>query len=341
MHKYIEIILVAIIIIAVGVAACNLLAPQEELLTVSTTTSFYETGLLDHLEAEFEELHPNIDVAFISKGTGLAIQTAKNGDADMILVHDASREAAFLEDGYGVNRKIVAYNFFVIVGPENDPAGVNGLSPLDALLAIKKAGEADNAFWVSRGDDSGTHAMEKRLWTAGGEDAKLLRETDWYFERGDGMTATLIMANEKLAYTLCDIGSYLNNYVSGNIELVLQVEGGQETLNVYSAIACDPQNSGLSQVKFDEAMKFINFLVSDEVQTIFANFGVDDFGQPLFNPAVEVLEQNTQPTIAVWIKDAAFIDSAECPTNKRYNASDLTFLTEVASLNAMINQLLK
>jgi hypothetical protein len=82
-------------------------------------------------------------------------------------------------------------------------------------------------------------------------------------------------------------------------------------------------------------------LVSDEVQTIFANFGVDDFGQPLFNPAVEVLEQNTQPTIAVWIKDAAFIDSAECPTNKRYNASDLTFLTEVASLNAMINQLLK
>ena len=342
MKKHIGIILFAVIIVAIGAAAWILLAPQEEvLLTVSTTTSFYETGLLDLLETEFEELYPNIDVAFISQGTGLAIQTAKNGDADMILVHDASREAAFLEEGYGVNRKIVAYNFFVIVGPENDPAGVNGLAPVDALLAIKEAGEAGNAVWVSRGDDSGTHAMEKRLWTAGGEDSTVLRETDWYFERGAGMTATLTMANEKLAYTLCDMGSYLNNYVSGNIELVIQVEAGKETLNVYSAIACDPQNSGFSHVKFDEAMKFINFLVSEDVQTIFGDFGFDEFGQPLFNPAVEVLAQNTDPTVAGWIKEAAFIDGTECPTNKRYNAGDLTFVNVVTALNAMIYPLFK
>ena len=329
MKKYYGIIIIAVIIVAVGLAAWTLNTPGEKtLLTVSTTTSLYETGLLDVLEADFEEMYTNIDIAFISQGTGLAIQTAKDGNADMILVHDATREAAFLEDGYGVNRKIVAYNFFVIVGPEDDPAGINGLGPVEALLAIKEAAEAGEATWVSRGDDSGTHAMEKRLWIAGGEDASVLRETNWYLERGAGMTATLAMANEELAYTLCDMGSYLNNYVSGNIELVIQVEAGQQTLNVYSAIACDPQNSGLSHVKFDEAMKFINFLVSDDVQTILADFGVDEFGQALFNPAVDLLEHNTDPTVAGWIRDAAFIDGTECPANKRYNAGALTFLTE-------------
>jgi tungstate transport system substrate-binding protein len=332
MNKYYGIVLVAIIVGAAGVAAWALFlqSPQEKvILTVSTTTSLYETGLLDVLDVKFEEANPNINVTFISQGTGKAILTAKNGDADMILVHDATREAAFLEEGYGVNRKIVAYNFFVIVGPEDDPAGIAGLSPVDALLAIKSAGEAGEAIWVSRGDDSGTHAMEKRLWTAGEEDASVLRESSWYLERGAGMTATLALANEKRAYTMCDMGSYLNNFVSGNIDLVILVEAGQPTLNVYSAIACDPQNPSLSHVKFDEAMKFINFLASDDVQEIFQDFGVDEFGQALFNPAVELLTDNTDPTIASWIKEAAFIDGTECPTNKRYNAGDLNFLNAI------------
>jgi tungstate transport system substrate-binding protein len=325
--KHYGIILIAIIIAAIGIAAWALNAPQDKvILTVSTTTSLYETGLLDVLDTKFEEKYPNINVTFISQGTGLAIETAKRGDADMILVHDAVREKAFLEDGYGVNRKIIAYNFFVIVGPEDDPAGIEGMGPVDALLAIKDAGEAGNAIWVSRGDDSGTHAMEKRLWSAGGEDASVLRNSDWYLERGAGMTATLTLANEKRAYTLCDMGSYLNNYVSGNIDVVILIQAGKETLNVYSAIACDPQNPDLSHVKFDESMKFINFLVSDEVQDILADYGVDEFGQPLFNPAVEVLKDNTDPTIASWIRDAAFIDGTECPPEYRYNAGDLTFL---------------
>jgi tungstate transport system substrate-binding protein len=327
MKKYYGIILIAIIIAAVGIAAWALNAPQDKvLLTVSTTTSLYETGLLDVLDTKFEEKYPNINVTFISQGTGLAIETAKRGDADMILVHDAAREKAFLEDGYGVNRKIIAYNFFVIVGPEEDPAGVEGLGPVDALLAIKAAAEAGDAVWVSRGDDSGTHGMEKRLWIAGGENATELRETEWYLERGAGMTATLALANEKRAYTLCDMGSYLNNYVSGNIDLVILVQAGKETLNVYSALACDPQNTALSHVKFNEAMKFINFLVSDEVQEILADFGVDKFGQALFNPAVKLLAEDTDPTVAGWIRDAAFIDGTECPADKRYNAGSLTFL---------------
>ena len=336
MKKNYGIILIAIIITGIGIAAWVLNAPQDKaILTVSTTTSFYETGLLDVIDAKFEEKYPSINVTFISQGTGLAVETAKRGDADMILVHDAAREKTFLEEGYGVNRKIVAYNFFVIVGSEDDPANIQGLNPVEALLAIKAAGEAGDAVWVSRGDYSGTHAMEKRLWNAGGENAAELRETDWYLELGAGMTATLSLANEKSAYTICDMGSYLNNYVSGNIDLVILVEAGQATLNVYSAIACDPQNSGLSHVKFDEAMKFIDFLVSDEVQEIFADFGVDNFNQALFNPAVKLLAENTDPTVAGWIKDAAFIDGIECPANKRYNAGNLSFV------NAVIVPLLK
>jgi len=328
MKKIYTIIIITVIIAFVGIAAWAINAPQNKvILTVSTTTSLYETGLLDVLDTKFEEKYPAINVTFISQGTGLAIETAKRGDADMILVHDAVREKTFLEDGYGVNRKIIAYNFFVIVGPEDDPAYVEKMDPVDALLAIKDAGEAGDAIWVSRGDDSGTHAMEKRLWIAGGENATELRETNWYLERGAGMTATLALANEERAYTLCDMGSYLNNYVSGNIDLVILVQAGKETLNVYSALACDPQNPELSHVKFDESMKFIQFLVSGEVQDILADYGVDEFGQPLFNPAVEVLRDNTEPAIANWIKDAAFIDGSECPPDKRYNAGNLMFLT--------------
>ena len=130
---------------------------ERKSLIVSTTTSFYETGFLDVVKAAFEKRYPNINVSFISQGTGLAIQTAMRGDADMILVHDPPSELNFLKGGYGVNRKIVAYNFFVIVGPADDPARIKGLSTLDAMRQIKIRGEAGYASWVSRGDGSGTH----------------------------------------------------------------------------------------------------------------------------------------------------------------------------------------
>jgi len=328
LKKFYEIILVTLIIAGISIAAWALNPPQDKvILTISTTTSLYETGLLDIIDTKFEAISPNINVTFIAKGTGLAIETAKRGDVDMILVHDTVREQVFLEDGFGVNRKIIAYNFFVIIGPEDDPARIKGLGPVDALLAIKAAGKTGDAIWVSRGDNSGTHAMEKRLWIAGEEDTTELRETDWYLERGSGMTATLALANEKRAYTICDKGSYLNNYVPGNIDLEILVEtGNYDTLNVYSAIACDPQNPDLSHVKLDEAMKFINFLVSDEIQEFIGEFGLEDYNLTLFNPAVKVLAENTDPTVAGWIKESAFIDETECPTNKRYNAGNTSFL---------------
>jgi tungstate transport system substrate-binding protein len=319
--------LITIVIATIGVAAFFMNSLQDKtILTVSTTTSLYETGFLDILDAKFEKKYPVINITFISQGTGLAIETAKRGDADLILVHDAIREKTFLEDGYGVNRKIIAYNFFVIVGPEYDPAKVKGLGPIEALISIKEAGEIGVATWVSRGDDSGTHSMEKRLWMAGGEDNLDLRKTNWYLESSGGMTATLALANEENAYTLCDMGSYLNNYASENIELIILVEAGKETLNVYSAIACNPQNSDLSHIKFDEAMKFIDFLVSDEIQGLFAEFGLEYFGQALFNPAVKLLSENNDPNTANWIREAAFIEGTECPKNNRYNHGNISFL---------------
>lgn len=334
MKKNIGIILVTIVVVSIGIAAWALTIHEKEILVVSTTTSLYETGLLDVLDNEFEKKYPEVNVTFISQGTGLAIQTAMGGDADMILVHHPARERAFLEGGYGVNRKIIAYNYYVIVGPEEDPASVKGLDPVNGLLAIKAAGEEDNIKWVSRGDDSGTHSKEKELWTAGGEDAAELRDQSWYWERGAGMTATLAMANEKRGYTLCDMGSYLKNYASETIDLQILVQSGKDTLNVYSAIACNPQNPDLEHVKFNQAMKFIEFIASDEVQDIFADFGFDEFGQPLFYPAVELLEENTDPTTASWIREFAFIDGSECPIEKRYNAGNISFL-KIAALPTM------
>jgi len=320
----IMVVAVAVVTIIIGAGILALTQRREGLL-VSTTTSLYETGLLDVLESRFEAEHPDLNISFISQGTGLAIQTAMRGDVDMILVHDPAREAIFLDDGYGVNRKIIAYNYYVIVGPEEDPAEVKDLDPVNALLNIKAAGEEGKVLWVSRGDDSGTHAKEKRLWNAGGEDAAELRDLKWYWEAGSGMTATLNLADEKRAYTLCDVGSYLNNYALGNIDLAIIVEAGKDTLNVYSAIACDPRKSNLEDVNFNHAMTFIDFLVSDEVQEVLADFGVDKFSQSLFHPAVKALETNTDPTTASWIRELAFIDGTECPLEKRYEISGLSF----------------
>jgi len=297
--------------------------PARERLIVSTTTSLYETGFLDELKVKFEAKYTNLNVSFISQGTGLAIQTAMRGDADMILVHDPAREVQFLQGGYGVNRKIVAYNFFIIVGPSDDPAGIAGKSPAEALSTIKSAGLHGTTVWVSRGDDSGTHSKEKSLWKSIGLDAKNLRTEPWYLEAGSGMTATLKLANEKRGYTLTDIGSYLLNFNNQNIDLVKLVESGKSMLNVYSVIAGDPRDANLTNANFEGSMMLIRYLVSNEGQDLFANFGVKDFGQPLFKPYLKLVESNSDPELIQWIHDLAFIDGSECPQQYRYNADGL------------------
>jgi len=325
-NKYIIIGISLIAIIGTTIVAFEYFEtqkPTNQQLIVSTTTSFYETGFLDFVKKSFEAKYAYINVSFISQGTGLAIQTAKRGDADMILVHDPGQELSFLTGGYGVNRKIIAYNFFVIVGPNNDPAGITGLAPLDALKKLKSEGDSGTITWVSRGDGSGTHSKEKNLWKDAGFNSTLLRKLPWYLERGAGMTDTLKLADEKDGYTLTDLASYLNNYKKGNIKLKIVVEQSKDLLNIYSVIANNPQKTNLTGTNFDATMKFINYVTSDEGQQLFADFGQSTFGKPLFSPYIPLVTNRSNATILQWVQNYAFFNGTECPQEYRYKADEL------------------
>ena len=289
-------------------------------LAVSTTTSLYDTGILDEIEEAFEEENP-IDLYFIYAGTGLAITHARRGDADMILVHAPPRELAFMEEGCGVCRKIIAYNFFAIIGPGGDPAGIRDLSPTDALETIAERGRAREAIWVSRDDDSGTHTKEGGLWTAAGFDVSALREEDWYREAGAGMGKTLQIAEEFEAYTLTDMGTYLKYKKEGLVTLEVLVGAGEELINVYSAIAVNPEKNPGSN--FDDAITFIEYLASDEGQAIFNGYGFDGYGTALFHPAVELLKTRSDLVTAGWIEEAAYFDGSECPPRFRAGQTKL------------------
>ncbi|MEM3737286.1 MAG: substrate-binding domain-containing protein [Candidatus Bathyarchaeia archaeon] len=279
-------------------------------LIVSTTTSLYDTGLLDALEDDFEDRY-RIDVYFIPAGTGLAITHARRGDSDMILVHAPSQELEFIESGYGVCRKIFAYNFFAIVGPPEDPASISGLSTPEALVKIFEAGRTDIAQWVSRGDGSGTHLKEEELWAAAGYNITTLRDERWYHESGTGMGDTLRIANEMGAYTLTDMGTYLKYKRDGLIGLVVLVGQDKELLNAYSAIAVSPDVN--PEVNFEGALTFIRYLTSDDGQEVIANYGLEEYGKPLFQPAVKLLKERTDPTLAEWVERYACFNGTECP----------------------------
>lgn len=301
-------------------------------LIVSTTTSLYDTGLLDEIEKRYEATH-NIDINIISAGTGIAIQHAQNGDADLILVHSPSMEKTFLEQGYGVNRKIFAYNFFTIVGPDDDPAELSGKNATEALKSIVAYGEslADQSgqtkIWVSRGDNSGTHSKEQSLWKAAGYNYTLVSDDPWYASVGSGMGDTLNVANQKSAYTLSDIGTYLKFWKDGTISLTALLTEEKSLLNVYSVMAVNqtvPANRTLhSQINYVDAMDFIKHLVSEETQQFIEDYGKIDYGQSLFYGAVQPLKDNApQPTVS-WIQSTAFFDGSECPPQYRNGYPEL------------------
>ena len=322
-------IVIIIAVSAVGTYEYMIQARRRQRLIVSTTTSLYETGFLDALKVKFEAKYTYMNLSFISQGTGLAIQTAMRGDADMLLVHAPSQEYQFLKSGYGVNRKIVAYNFFVIVGPSEDPAGIKGRSPSDALKAIRSAGLDGTAIWVSRGDNSGTYTKEVSLWKAAGLDVNQLRQEKWYLEAGSGMTATLKLANEKRGYTLSDTASYLLNFNNHNIDLLKLIEAQKSMLNVYSAIADDPRNANMTKTNFEGSMQLIRYLTSDEGQQLFADYGASQYGKPLFGPYLKLLQTksdllgNDPAQLIQWISDYAFFEGSECPQQFRYQAEGL------------------
>lgn len=250
------------------------LATKQDRLRVATTTSLYDTGLWSRLEPMFEDEN-DVELDVLYAGTGIAIEWGQRGDVDVITVHSKSSELKFIDDGYGVKRIPFAYNYFLVVGPEDDPAGIKGMTPEDAF---KKLYETGDGKFVSRGDNSGTHSKEKAMWKAAGyaDYDEILNAGDWYIEAGSGMGPTLLKANELEGYTLTDMGTYLA--YKGDLDLVPIVDKGSILLNVYSVIVCAESDN------IEMAEKLADFLTSDEIQDFIGEYGVEQYGMQLFTP---------------------------------------------------------
>jgi len=275
---------VALIILVIAAAFVFGGSNDKEVLRISTTTSLEDTGLLNELESSFEKKYPNIDVQIVSAGTGIALKYGESGDADLVIVHDKKREQKFMDEGYGTQRYPFAYNYFYIIGPANDPAKIKGMANASEVFeTIAKAGKTDpnSVKFISRGDNSGTNSREIKIWKNTGIDYNdSINGSAWYIETGKGMGDTLIMANEKSAYTISDSGTYLA--FKGNTTLVPYLISGKELLNIYSAIPVNPDK--VKGVNYDAAMKFVDFLQSPETQDMIGNYGKKEFGQSLFTP---------------------------------------------------------
>ncbi len=272
-------ILVSLIAGSVGCATARGVAPlpPKPRLRVATTTSLYDTGLWGYLEPMFEKKY-NVELDVLSLGSGAAIQYGQRGDVDVLTVHDKAAEQKFVSDDYGVQRVPFAYNYFLIVGPASDPAGIKGLSPEAAFKQLMETGEGT---FVSRGDNSGTHSKEKAIWKAAGFDYEAVRKAGaWYVEGGKGMGPTLQMAGEQQAYTLTDMGTYVS--YKSKLALVPIVDKGSILLNVYSVIAVNPQK--VPGVKIDIANNLVSFLTSPEIQELMGKYGVREYGIQLFTP---------------------------------------------------------
>lgn len=247
--------------------------PAKPEVILSTTTSTVDSGLLDVLQPIFER-QTGYRLTILSQGSGAALRTGERGEADVILAHSPDAEQQFMQDRHGVRRELVMHNDFVVVGPPGDPAGVKAAQGLDDALRRIAAGRAP---FISRGDNSGTHALEQKLWKTVG-----LSPTgqDWYQESGSGMGQTLQIASEKRGYTIADRGTYLN--LKRNLQLDVLRENDGPLLNVYHVIQVDPAKS--DKVNGDGAAAFIAFLISPETQRLIGEYGKDRFGQPLFVP---------------------------------------------------------
>ncbi len=267
MNKKLSILLITLMI---ALTFSGMALAQERLL-LATTTSTDNSGLLDEILPAFEEKF-DVRVDVVAVGTGKAISLAENGDADIILVHAKTAEDAFVEAGYGVNRRDVMYNDFVILGPADDPAGVKGME--SAVSALEKIADSESNF-ISRGDDSGTHKKELSLW----EKASAELSGGWYMETGQGMGASINVANEKEGYILADRGTFLA--YSGDIELELLVSGDSLLFNPYGIIPVNPAYH--THVNYQKAMALVGYITSQEGQQMIYNY--TKYGERLFNPS--------------------------------------------------------
>jgi len=246
---------------------------QDKFIVVASTTSTQDSGLFEYLLPIFKA-KTGIEVRVVAQGTGQALDTARRGDADVVFVHDKVAEMKFLEEGYGVDRREVMYNDFIIVGPKSDPAKIAGTKDVAAAL---KTISADKVPFTSRGDRSGTHAAELRLWKMAGIDLDAVKGP-WYRETGQGMGPTLNVAAAMGAYAFTDRGTWLN--FKNRQDLQIAVEGDSKLFNQYGVMLVNPAKH--PHVKKDLGMAFINYVTSPEGQKTIANYKIN--GQELFFP---------------------------------------------------------
>jgi len=259
------------------VLACSLLfsfisCEKQQNLILATTTSTQDSGLLDVLIPQFEK-QSGYFVKTIAVGSGQAMAMGKRGEADLLLVHSPEAEEQFVSEGFGVNRRRVMHNDFVIVGPENDPAKIKDAD--SAVEAITRIANTKSQFF-SRGDESGTHALEKKLWSS----ASINPTGNWYQETGQGMGQTLAVTAEKKGYTLTDRGTYLAH--EKNLNMTILSQGDPVLKNVYHVIEVNLEK--FPKVNSKAAKRFADFFVSESAQKIIAEYGLDKYGSPLFFP---------------------------------------------------------
>lgn len=254
-------------------------APANPNMILATTTSTQDSGLLDVLIPLFQERTGYI-VKTVAVGSGAAMTMGERGEADVLLVHAPPSEVIFMEANHGIDRKLVMHNDFIIIGQEGDPAGIKDMT--SAVEALKKIADSGSLF-ISRGDNSGTDQLEKRLWTTTGIDPK---GQTWYQETGQGMGNTLTIASEKQGYTITDRATFLAR--QSTLDLVNLLEGDPVLLNIYHVITVNPEKSNL--INPDGANAFANFMVAPDVQEIIGEFGVDKYGEPLFFPDADKTE---------------------------------------------------
>ena len=287
-----NLLLIALILMLTLVTACSPAAPApaeepaeglgddyhaltNNEMILATTTSTENSGLLDFILPDFESKY-GIDVKVVAVGSGAALQMGADGEADVLLAHAKARELELVASGDTLERFDVMYNDFIIVGPPDDPAGLLANTANDVAAGLGRILE-EEAVFVSRGDDSGTHIMELALWNGIGLEEPSGR---WYISAGQGMGDVIQMANELEGYTLTDRATYLA--MLGNIELIIVVEGDPKLFNQYGVMAVNPEKG--SHINYPAAARFVDWILSPETQELISQFGLEEYGVPLFFP---------------------------------------------------------
>jgi tungstate transport system substrate-binding protein len=283
--KVVGLLLVLVMVFSLG-ACAPADEPQEEpevlgTVILATTTSTKDSGLLDFILDDFTAAS-GWEVDVISVGSGEAMAMGENGEADVLLVHSPAAEEAFVEAGHGdaAGRMLVMYNDFVVVGSMEDPAGVLANAGADAKGAFQAIYDNEATF-ISRGDNSGTHAKEKSVWTA----LSVEPAGEWYVEAAAGMGAVIQMANEKLGYTLADRATWYANQDTTDLQIVCEKDPSGILNNQYACICVNPEKNEL--INTDGAKAFQEWILSDDAQALIGEFGVEEFGAPLFTPNAE------------------------------------------------------